>query len=244
MELRGDAVKIDPKQLDSLLQLQELVLENLKLEKSAKQLASGGDLEAARERLLANSSELSSARSAHEDIVRELKRVEGDLELVTKREQLDRDRLSKTAVARDALGIQHELETLAKRRGELEEIQLEVLERKEDSDRNMHELSAENERLDQALSETKTAVQLQLNDLKQAHATNQMQLQGLRAVVEEELLSVFDRKLQRGIAIARLVKSACGACNMNVTATAMGNLHSVPNDELAMCPECQAILVR
>ena len=244
MELCGDAVKIDSKQLDSLLQLQEIVLENAKLEQSAKQLATGGDLEAARERLLSNSSDLNAARSSHEDILRELRRVEGDLELVEKREKLDRERLNKTAVSRDALGIQHELETLAKRRGELEEIELEVLDRKEDSDRRLHELAVENERLDQALGETKTAIQLQLSDLRQQHAANLQRLQTIRAAVEDAVLEVFDRKIQRGLAVGRLTKTACGACNMNLTATAMSHLNEIPHSEMAFCPECQAILIR
>ena len=244
MELRGDAVKIDSKQLDSLLQLQELLVENAKLEQGGKQLATGGDLEAARERLLSNSSALNAARSSHEEILRELRRVEGDLELVEKREKLDRERLSRTAVSRDALGIQHELETLAKRRGELEEIQLEVLERKDDSDRRLHSLAVENEKLDQALGETKTAIQLQLGELKQQHAANLQRIQTVRAAVSNDVLEVFDKKIQRGIAIGRLSKTACGACNMNLTATAMSHLHEIPQSEMAFCPECQAILIR
>jgi predicted nucleic acid-binding Zn-ribbon protein len=31
---------------------------------------------------------------------------------------------------------------------------------------------------------------------------------------------------------------------MSITATSLADLHQVPQDEVASCPECQAILIR
>lgn len=237
-------MKITSTNLETLLEIQSLTIESRKLEQSARELAKGSELENARTQLLDNSTRLSEARSKHEDILREIRRVEGDLELVSKREAVDRERLNKTAVSRDVLGIQHELETLAKRRSDLEEVELDLLEQKEESNRLMHELNVENESLDQAMIEAKALAQSKMNELKLSHAQLADSISKLRGLVDQELLGVFDKKASRGIAIGRLAKSSCSACNMTLTATALADLHQIPIDSLATCPECQAILIR
>jgi predicted nucleic acid-binding Zn-ribbon protein len=237
-------MNVTKNELELLWELQQLLLLNRKLEQSAKVLATGEELEAARQSLIQNSSTLSAARSQHEELLRDLARVEGDLALVEKRITSDKDRLNKTAVSRDVLGLQHELETLTKRQNELEEVELELLERREESNRVMHELDVEHQRLEAALSETKARVQLQLSDLKTEHQQNSNAISELRGKITEQVLGIFDAKFLRGVAIGRLQKTSCGACNMNLTATAMRDLHAVPDTELATCPECQAILIR
>lgn len=237
-------MKATSSELENLLALQELIILNRKLEAQAKQLATGADLEAARNAQLANSAEISQARSEHEALVRELDRLEADLGLVHKRIATDKDRLTKTAVARDVLGIQHELETLAKRASDLEDVELELLERKSESDMRLHELEALGDKLEQELQLTKARVQLELTDLKAQFQTNQQQALELRKKLPEDLLSRFDLKLTRGVAVGRLQKNTCTACNMSITATALADLHQVPADEVAACPECQAILIR
>ncbi len=237
-------MKVKIGELENLLALQELIILNRKLEAQAKQLATGADLEAARSAQLTNSAEISQARSEHEALVRELERLEADLALVNKRIATDKDRLTKTAVARDALGIQHELETLAKRASDLEDVELELLERKSESDARMHELEVLGEKLEQELQLTKARVQLELADLKTQFQENQKAAGELRVKLPEELLARFDAKLARGLAVGRLQKNTCTACNMSITATASADLHQVPSDEVASCPECQAILIR
>lgn len=244
MDVCGDAVMIKTQDLEALIEIQQLVVESKKLEAAAKLLASGAELEAARAALLENSSQLSAARSKHEELLRDIKRVEGDLELVAKRESVDKERLNKTAVPRDVVAIQHELETLAKRRGDLEEVELGLLESRDESNRTMHELATENERLDAALAEAKAVASSKMQDLKSDHTNLAVAISSLRAKVDPELLGVFDRKAARGVAIGRLNKSSCTACNMSLTATALADLHNIPAASLATCPECQAILIR
>lgn len=154
MDVCGDAMKVKSGELENLLALQELIILNRKLETQAKQLATGADLEAARSAQLENSAEISQARSEHEALVRELERLEADLEMVNKRIATDKDRLTKTAVARDVLGIQHELETLAKRASDLEDVELELLERKSESDTRLHELEV----MGRSLSKTSSSL--------------------------------------------------------------------------------------
>jgi len=244
MDVCGDAMKVIKGDLENLFALQELIFENRKLEQDAKLLASGADLESARNAQLANSAEISAARAQHETLVRELERLEADLALVNKRVATDKDRLTKTAVARDALGIQHELETLAKRANDLEDAEIELLEQKSESDMRMHELEVLGEKLEEDFKITKARVQLELAELKTKHQANFQAAADLRKQVSQEVLERFEARLLRGIAIGKLQKNTCTACNMSITATALSELHHVPTDELASCPVCQAILIR
>jgi predicted nucleic acid-binding Zn-ribbon protein len=244
MDVCGDAMKVKSGELENLFALQELLVSNRKIEAEAKQLATGSELESARSAQLSNSAEISQARSEHEALVRELERLEADLALVTKRIASDKDRLTKTAVARDAIGIQHELETLAKRQSDLEDVELELLERKSESDERMHELEVLGEKLEQELQMTKARVQLELADLKAKHQANLQTVEGLRSQISDEVLARFETRFARGLAVGRLQKNTCTACNMSITATALADLHQVPADEIASCPECQAILIR
>ena len=237
-------MKITNSDLEQLLQLQALILSNQKLEKQAAELNKGGDLEAARQAILENSQQLSAARASHEEIMREIRRVETDLELVTKREVLDQERLTKTAVSRDVIGIQHELETLKKRRSDLEDVELELLERREQSNRVLHELEAKDEHLESELALTKARIKLELDELRAKHSNDSQEIAKLKAATAPDLLSLFEAKLLRGLAVGRLQKTACTACNMNLTATALAELNHIPADGLASCPECQAILIR
>jgi predicted nucleic acid-binding Zn-ribbon protein len=108
----------------------------------------------------------------------------------------------------------------------------------------MHELAVLGEKLEQDLQLTKARVQLELSDLKAQFQANQQELAQIRIKLSDELLARFDAKLARGIAVGRLQKNTCTACNMSITATSLADLHQVPQDEVASCPECQAILIR
>lgn len=237
-------MKVSAHSLQILAEIQDLVLANRRLEHDAKALASGGELERARESLLNNSQELSAKRSALEEIQRDISRLEQDLALVEKRAATDRERLQKTAVSRDVAGLQHELETLDKRRNELEEVELNLLERRDELSNQLSELEALNEELEASLARTKLDVQGRLAELKNVHAEQTNQLKSQRNLVPEDLLQLFDQKLARGVAIGKLQKNSCGACNMSITATSLAALHAVPSDELATCPDCTAILIR
>ena len=66
------------------------------------------------------------------DVQRELRKSEADVEQVSTRAARDRARLEAgTGSAKDLQGLQHELESLARRQSDLEDVELEVMERLE-----------------------------------------------------------------------------------------------------------------
>jgi hypothetical protein len=66
-----------------------------------------------------------------DDITAELARVESDVAVVDARAARDTERLASSANAKEAQGLEHELVSLAKRKSDLEDAQLELMERLE-----------------------------------------------------------------------------------------------------------------
>jgi hypothetical protein len=237
-------MKIDPRQLPVLMVFNQQVFQIRKLEAEASRIAAGEEAEGIREALLLLSAQASQMLSNHEEIERDLRRSEGDLELVEARIAKDEQRLTQSADAKTITGIQHELVTLGKRKGELEESQLLQMERVEDSKAVQNETSLRREGLQEDLktatdeaNRSLARVTLELSELRGLTDKN-------RSSIDSALVELFERLSKRGSAIGSLRGSTCGACNMNLTSTALGAIRAIAQDELATCPECSAILVR
>ena len=237
-------MKIQKQQLESLLEVQELILSNKKLELVANQVKDSLLDDDLRGQMLAISSDLNAKRTAHEELERDLRRLTEEQQLISKREEQDRARLKATAVARDAMGLQHELETLAKRAASLSEQAQGLRDEIARSSSEQSELQTQRDELDEASSTERDRAKAELAELKNEHLLNREKIAGIKARIEEQLLSYFERRAERGLAIGRLRSNACGACNMNLNAAAMATLNNIPGDELSTCPECQAILIR
>lgn len=237
-------MKIQKQQLESLLEVQELILSNKKLELVANQVKDSLLDDDLRGQMLAISSDLNAKRTAHEELERDLRRLTEEQQLISKREEQDRARLKTTAVARDAMGLQHELETLAKRAASLSEQAQGLRDEIARSSSEQSELQTQRDELDEASSAERDRAKAELAELKNEHLLNREKIAGIKARIEEQLLSYFERRAERGLAIGRLRSNACGACNMSLNAAAMATLNNIPGDELSTCPECQAILIR
>jgi predicted nucleic acid-binding Zn-ribbon protein len=237
-------VKIQKQQLESLLEVQELILSNKKLELVANQVKDSLLDDDLRGQMLAISSDLNAKRTPHDELERDLRRLTEEQQLISKREEQDRARLKTTAVARDAMGLQHELETLAKRAASLSEQAQGLRDEIARSSSEQSELQTQRDELDEASSAERDRAKAELAELKNEHLLNREKIAGIKARIEEQLLSYFERRAERGLAIGRLRSNACGACNMNLNAAAMATLNNIPGDELSTCPECQAILIR
>ena len=227
-----------------LLELVEMDLSLVRNAGDKAKLLSATAISEASEKSLALSDRLIDARNRVGDLELELKRSENDLELVENRIAKDKQRLSSTSSAKDALGIEHELTTLAKRKSELEDAELGIM---EDLDLVRAELSG--------AEDAKSSAERELTQLRSALATNTEELDSARAelsskrsalvgLIEAELAAAYQRKADRNVAVGKLVGRECGACRLSITATNLEEIIALPLDEIAECPNCQAYLVR
>ena len=227
-----------------LLELVELDLNLVKNASEKTKLLAATDIQMASEKALAFSDQLIDARNKVGDLELELKRSENDLELVENRINKDNQRLSTTSSSKDAQGIEHELITLAKRKSELEDTELGIM---EELDKVRAELIA--------AEKAKSEAESELNSLRSALSSNASTLDSQRAelttkrvalvgLIDPELAVAYQRKADRAVAVGRLTGRECGACRISITATNLEEIVALPADEISECPNCQAYLVR
>ena len=227
-----------------LLELVELDLNLVKNASEKTKLLAATDIQMASEKALAFSDQLIDARNKVGDLELELKRSENDLELVENRINKDNQRLSTTSSSKDAQGIEHELITLAKRKSELEDTELGIM---DELDKVRAELIA--------AEKAKSEAESELNSLRSALSSNASTLDSQRAeltakrvalvgLIDPELAVAYQRKADRAVAVGKLTGRECGACRISITATNLEEIVALPADEISECPNCQAYLVR
>ena len=227
-----------------LLELVQLDLDLVKNASDRAKLLAATEIQIASEKALALSDQLIDARNRVGDLELELKRSENDLELVENRIAKDNQLLSATSSSKDAQGIEHELNTLAKRKSELEDAELGI----------MDELDTVRADLG-AAEAAKSAAEAELGALREALSSNTSALDSKRAeltskrvalvgLIDPELAVAYQKKADRAVAVGRLSGRECGACRISITATNLEEIVALPADEIAECPNCQAYLVR
>lgn len=190
--------------------------------------------------------EVVRAQTALSDLEREVARAEAAVQQVRDRTERNQKRLDSGAgSAKDLQGMQHELESLARRQSVLEDEQLEIMERVEQAQAEADE--AERRRADHAarLDELRAA-----RDEKTAAVTAERQevARGRDAVVADlsgELLALYDRvRAHTGSGAAALLQRRCGGCRLELNAVDLSRIRSAEEDEVLRCEECGRILVR
>lgn len=189
-------------------------------------------------------SELIDARGVLDSIGLDRKRAQEDLETVEQRIIRDDARLNSLSSSKDALAMQHELESLKVRKSDLEDLELSIIERQDQAKVAYEGISERKSIIDGEL-----AGQIALNEAELIKVrsgldllTNKRNLQVSQ--LPAELSELYAKKFARGIAVGRLNGRECGACRINLGATALNEISALASDEIATCPDCQAILVR
>lgn len=227
-----------------LLALATLDVELAKIANSRKQAQAETELEAASAETLRLSDLLIDARNAVGDLEMELARSEADLELVANRISKDKQLLSSTSSSKDAQGIEHELSSLANRKSELEDAELQIMELLEQAQKQHDELRLAKQVADTSLASLEARIASELADLGAKAETITSERKSLISGIDQDLAAAYERKFSRGVAAGRLTGRDCGACRLSITATSFEELMALPADELAECPNCQAFLVR
>ena len=154
-------LKADPSRQWRLLDLQAIDTRLDQIAHARANLPQAAAISAARSELAAVDTELVNARTAVGDVQRELTKSEQDVQLVRDRAARDQARLdSGQGSPKDLAALQHELVSLARRQSELEDIEIEVMERAETLTKRVAELET-----------TRAEVADRLAGLEQEHAT-------------------------------------------------------------------------
>ena len=132
-----------------------------------------------------------------ENIQAELTRAESDVQLVEARIQKDDERLTQTSSAKDAQGLDHELETLRKRRSDLEDIELAIMERLDQADKALVGVQAELATAEGALTEARAELVTQSAELESETARQSASRQAIVGGLPDDVYALYERKRER-----------------------------------------------
>ena len=228
----------------SLLELAQLDLDLSRNAAEKAKLLASTEIETASNLALDLSDQLIDARNRVGDLELELKRSENDLELVENRILKDKERLSTTSSPKDAQGIEHELTSLAKRKSELEDAELAILEILETVRAELVAATESKQNAEQELARLREELASNVLSVDQKRTELSAARQKLVATLDDELSTAYQRKADRGSSVGKLIGRECGACRLSITATNLDEILALPADEIPECPNCQAYLVR
>ena len=232
---------------EKLLALQALDSSLIQLDHKAKNLPVSKLLD---EKIIAHATARDlcvAAETEKSDIKHELSKSEVDVEQVVSRIERDEKRLaSGQGTPKELEQLQHELGSLAKRRAELEEIELEVMVRIEALDQRIASLSTERDALHEEVIKLSKEKDVALEEINRAKNATISERSSLAGEIEPELLGLYEkiRSSADGIGAARLHAGQCQGCNLTINAADLSKINSLPDDDVVRCEECRRILVR
>jgi len=191
--------------------------------------------------------ELAALEATESDLRRELAKAEADVDQVRSRVERDRTRLDAGQVSspRELENLQSEIGSLARRQSDLEEIELDVMERQEAAERRHGELTQERTTLAGQRDEVAARRDAALGEIgEQADKAEHLRA-GVAAEVPGDLLDLYGKlRAQHGVGAAALRGGRCEGCHLSLNTVDLARIRAADPDEVLRCEECRRILVR
>jgi len=182
------------------------------------------------------------------DLGREQNKAEADVEQVRTRINRDRQRLDGGMIAspKELENLQSEIQSLQRRQSDLEEIVLDVMERRETNQAALDESTAERASIESELNTATAARDAALAELDEQAAKATAKRGQIAESIAGELLDLYDKlRVQHGgVGAAALRQRRCQGCNLTLNTVDVNAIRAAADDEVLRCEECRRILVR
>ena len=179
---------------------------------------------------------------------REVAKAEADVQLVRDRAARNQARLDAgTGTAKDLQALQHELDSLARRQAELEDIELEVMERAEALAAAVAGLEAErDEHADPGRRARRRRQGPRASPSSRPRRPRSAPRADVVAGVGDDLVALYEkiRASSGGIGAAALRQRRCEGCQLELNHGRDSRIRGAADDEVLRCEECRRILVR
>jgi predicted nucleic acid-binding Zn-ribbon protein len=181
-------------------------------------------------------------------VARRQKRLEDELAAIEAKVREFEKRLysGTVTVPRELQAMQAEVESLRRRRSDLEDQVLEAMGEREPLDEEVSRLEAERARQDAeggrmraAIAEAEAAIDAEMAGEREAR-------EAAAANLAPELSRLYEQLRTKlgGVGAARLVNGRCSGCHLTLPATELDRIRREPPDALIRCEQCGRLLVR
>ena len=241
-------MKADAAAQQLLLDLQKLDTRSTQLEHRDRTLPEKQELADLLQRIQRLHDEHVAARVIAGDLERDQARAEADVDQVRERSIKDQVLLDSGTITdpKQLQNLQHELVSLARRQSELEDIELEIMERVEGAQAAVRQLSSQHDEAQavrEGLAAQVDALLAEIDGERQVLAADRKEL---AARSPSDLLGLYEkiRADHNGVGAAHLHRGQCEGCRLQLPPNEIERLRSIDVDEVVRCEECRRILVR
>lgn len=239
------ALKAAPADQALLLELQEHDTRLAQLAHRAKNLPQIAELATLEKQTDAARRVLAAETGALEDIGLELSRLESDVAVVEARMARDEQRLQSSTSVKDVSALEQELAALRKRRDDLEEIELSVMERQEAQQSVRDAAATALTDLDVRRGELEAARDDALTALEGDRRVAEAGRSSVQAKVPADLLALYEKQRTRyGTGASLLRGGVSQASGVALLADEMQTIRKAAPDDVLLCPSSEGILVR
>lgn len=190
---------------------------------------------------------LVDAETSLADLAAEQRRLEADVDTVRQRAEKDQRRMASAGVpAKEIAGLQHEVTSLARRQGVLEDELLELMETRETAEAQVAQLQSE---LQAILAERATAEAARdevFGEIDDALSKRRAERDQLAAALPADLLALYDkvREANGGVGAAMLRHRRCEGCRLELSGSELADVRAAKPENVVRCDNCRRILVR
>jgi len=241
-------VKASPEAQLRLLELADLDTELARLDHRRRTLPEIAELEALAARAAQVRDAITLSDTELSDLDREQARAERDVEQVRVRIDKDRERLDggKVSSARELESLQSEVASLQRRQADLEEIVLELMERREATQARRDASGTEQASVEEQAAGVAARRDAAMQEIGEQAAKAGAKRASVAAGVPADLLALYDKLRVQfgGVGAAMLRRGRCEGCHVSLSTVDLNAIRAAAPDEVVRCEECRRILVR
>ena len=241
-------VKASPEAQLRLLELADLDAELGRLEHRRRNLPEHAQVAALEQRDRQLRDEIAALEAREGDLRREQLKADTDVEQVRSRIARDRTRLDAGQVSspRELENLQSEIESLLRRQSDLEDVELDVMERLEAAQGRLKEAGAERMSVGAELESVVGRRDAALAELGGLSARAADRRAGVAEQEPADLLDLYERlRVQHGgVGAAALRRGQCQGCHLTLNTADLNVIRAAAPDDVVRCEECRRILVR
>jgi predicted nucleic acid-binding Zn-ribbon protein len=182
------------------------------------------------------------------DLAREQAKFEREIEQVRSRKDRDSQRLASGAitVAKQLQDLEHEVATLSRRQSDLEDAELEVMERAETAAAELAELTGQRSEHLAARAEAEVGRDAAFVQIDAEIEQATVQRAELAATLPADLLALYEklRGSEGGVGAGEIARGRCGGCHLDLMNNEKSAIRAAAADEVLRHEECGRILVR
>lgn len=240
-------MKAAPEAQKRLLDLAELDTGLDRLRHRRRTLPDLAEIDELSKRLAQLATQVIAAETEAGDLARDQAKAESDVDAVRVRVDRDQKRLDSGQVSspKDLASLQSEIASLRRRQSDLEEVVLEIMERREAADAQVASLKSERDKVTGTLRAAEdrrdaafAEIDKELGDLTGGRAA-------ITAEIPADLLGLYEKlREQSGVGAAMLHGGRCLGCRTSLSIADLNRIRAAAHDEVVRCEECRRILVR